>query len=285
MSDVRDRAIRAITEDGSFRVITVRTTHLVSEGVKKHGLSGAEARLFGELLTGAILVRETMAPMHRVQVILSGHGGGQMVADSHPERGLTRGLISRGEGGAPIELGEHAIMRVIRTLPRGELHQSIVAADGASCSAVLMSYMQGSEQVTATLGVATVVDREGWVAASAGYIVQLLPEIQQGPLAVMTERLADFTYLDDGLVGSDSSAEVLLFELLYGMPHERLAESEVFYGCTCSDERAISAVSVLGRGELAQMVGRGEIVEMTCEYCGRRWSVGPERLRAMLADN
>ena len=216
---------------------------------------------------------------------MSGHDGGQMVADSHPETGLTRGFVSRGEGGAPVTLGADAVMKVIRTLPRGSLHQSIVAADGESVSAVLMAYMQGSEQVTATLGVASVVDGEGYVAASAGFIVQLLPEVQQGPLAVMTERLGDFAYLDDGIVGSDASAEVLLFELLYGMPHEKLADSDVHYGCSCSDERAIAAISVLGRAELGQMVAKGEVVEMTCEYCGRLWSVGPERLRALLADN
>jgi len=279
-----DRVIRAVTEDGSFRVIALRTTELVREGARIHGLVGAEARLFGELLTASILIRETMSPGHRVQVGLSGTDGGSMVADTHPQDGITRGFVSRASDVEQVRLGANSLIRVTRTLPRNQVHQSVVEAGADGVSGAMMSYLQGSEQVTATLGVATVMDGER-VVASGGYVVQLLPECQQGPLMVMTERLGDFAFLDDFLLRHDADADVLVDELLYGMPNERLADSPVVYACVCSADRALGAIATLGTDALNQAVAAGEVLSLTCEYCNHVWEVPPEQMRSLLAPN
>ncbi|MBL8787413.1 MAG: Hsp33 family molecular chaperone HslO [Deltaproteobacteria bacterium] len=307
-----DRVIRAITVDGSFRVITACTTTLVREAIRvrnQKDLVGDLARTYGELLTGAILVRETMAPGQRVQAILSRAGQGQMIADSHPDDGdgsaLTRGLFNRSQtlpktqlepAGSlapqgPVSavqatmLGEGSILKVIRSLPRGRIHQSIVEASASGMSAALMGYMQESEQVTATLVVATVM-REGEVVASGGFIVQLLPEVTDGPLAVMTERLAhDFVDLDRFLLEHGADPRVLKDELLYGMPHADLAESKLRHGCDCSEERVLTAIATLGRDEVASIVAQGEVISITCEYCQTPWVLGSDRLRSLLTPN
>ena len=43
------------------------------------------------------------------------------------------------------------------------------------------------------------IDDRGEVTSAGGYIVQLLPEVNRGPLAVMAARLEDFRSLDDCL--------------------------------------------------------------------------------------
>ncbi len=277
----QDKVIRAVTQDGAFRVIALRTTDLVREAIAAQGLKGAEARTFGELMTGAVLVRETMAPDLRVQVILSDANDVSMVADAHPAAGLTRGLMSRPQGRGAMALGEGGVIKVIRTLPRGQLHQSVVAADSAGVSGALMSYLQTSSQIVATVVVTTVMSGDR-VVASGGYIVQLLPECEQGPLMVMTERLVDFAFLDDFLVEHDACAEKLLYELLYAFPCERLAESPLAWGCYCSEERALSAIATMGREQLADVIAKGEVVDLTCEYCGKVWGVSPSQLENLL---
>lgn len=284
---MHDRVIRAITIDGSFRVITVRTTDLVRAAAAKQEIAGNDARIFGELLTGAVLVRETMAPMHRLQTILSRDAKGQMLADAHPDAGdgtgaLTRGLVNR-LGAAEMSelLGEGAVLKVMRSLPRGQLHQSIVDASSGNTSLALMTYMQESEQVLATLLVATVMDGDRVVAAG-GFVVQVLPEIAEAPLAIMTERLAhDFANIDAFLAEHDD-ARKLKDELLYGMPHEDLFEGAVRSGCDCSEARVLTAIATLGRAEVAQIVAQGEVVSLTCEYCRTPWVITAERLRNLL---
>lgn len=286
-----DRVIRAVTVDGAFRVMAVRTTDLVREAIKTQEVSGEDARVFGELLTGAVLLRETMAPGHRLQAVLSRGGLGQMLADAHPDAGddgaLTRGLVNR-VGGDVLHLGllgEGAILKVIRSLPRGQLHQSIVEAKAGRMSEALMTYMQESEQVLATLGVATVIEGDRVVAAG-GFVVQILPEIHDGALAVMTERLAlDFADVGRFLRDNDADARRLKDELLFGMAHEDLFDGALRGGCDCSEARVLGAIATLGREEIGDIVAQGEVISLTCEYCRRPWVIGADRLKSLLTSN
>ena len=288
---MNDRVLRAITVDGSFRIIAVRTTDLVREAMRIHGADAStalDAKAFCELLTGAIVVRETMAPGQRLQMILSRDKVGQVVVDSHPDDGtgaITRGLVNRFSPDGGAVLADDAVLRVIRSLPRGRLHQSIVEASGDGTTHALMHYMQVSEQVVATLGIATVFEG-GEVVASGGYLVQLLPECTEGPLAVMTERLAhDFANLDKFMVDNEADPMKLLDEVLYGFAYEMLSDAPLRYGCDCSEERVLGAIATLGRVEVADVVSRGEVMSLTCEYCRKTWSLGTDRLKTLLVDN
>jgi molecular chaperone Hsp33 len=291
LSQSSDSVVRAITDDGAFRVITARTTETVRGAVAAQSARGATAKHFGELLTGAVLVREAMAPNLRVQGILKGASGkGSLVADSHPD-GTSRGLVNFGAGGGAISVGKGALLQVMRTLPSGMLHQGVVevpepapdAARGPRAGGIsggLMAYMQDSEQVVSTIAVATVLEGDAVIAAG-GYIVQLLPEVERGPLLVMTERLADFESLEE-VLRSGASPDTLLDELLYGMPFTRLEESSLSFACRCSQVRVVSTLATLPRGDIEDLLRSGEVLEIRCDYCGKEYQVLPVQLRSLL---
>ena len=65
-----DSVMRAMTNDGAFRVIAARTTDTVRSVVAAQNLSGALAHDMADLLSTAVLYRETMAPSLRVQCIV-----------------------------------------------------------------------------------------------------------------------------------------------------------------------------------------------------------------------
>ena len=123
MQSVTDRVVRAITDDGAFRVITAMTTETVRGAVAAQEARGPIAQRFGELITGAILVREAMAPALRVQGILKGkRSKGSLVADSHPD-GTSRGLVNFGSRDGELLLGDgvHLELGVQRLQGGGEL--------------------------------------------------------------------------------------------------------------------------------------------------------------------
>ena len=289
MSDTPDgdRVVRAITEDGAFRVIVARTTETVRGAVAAQGARGPAARHFGELLTGAVLIREAMAPRLRVQAILKGGGGkGTLVADSHPD-GTTRGLVNFGvarEGDArEIAVSSGALLQVMRTLPGGSLHQGVVAVpEGGGISSGLMAYMQDSEQVVTTIAVASLFDDDDTLAVAGGYLVQLLPEVERGPLMVMTERLAELQNLDEVLRTHGGSPDALLDELLYGMPFARLEESRLGFACHCSQLRVVASLASLPRADIEDLVRDGEVLEIRCDYCGKVYGIPPAQLRPLL---
>lgn len=270
-----------MTDDGAFRVITARTTETVRGAIGAQGATGNIARTLGELITGAILYRETMAPQLRVQGILKGAGGtGSIVADSHPS-GRTRGLVQLKQG-RELALERGAVMQMMRTLPNGRIVQGLVELpSGGGISQALMEYMQTSEQVVSMISVSTVLDSAGFVAAG-GYMVQLLPEVGRGPLMVMTERLRDFESIDDRVGEAGFSPESLLEQLLDGMPFTRLEESAVGFECWCDELRVVSALATLSKSDLEHLLSDNEVLEIACEYCKREYRIPPARLRGLL---
>lgn len=282
MSEPADSVLRAITDDGAFRVITARTTHTIRGAIEAQGTTGQTARHFGDLLTGSILFRETMAPNLRVQGIIKGAGAtGSLIADSHPS-GQTRGLVQLKANASEISLGHGAVLQLMRTLPNGRINQGVVAVpEQGGISQSFMAYMQTSEQVFSMLAVGTIFDG-GRVVSAGGYMVQLLPEVGRGPLLVMTERLRDFEAIEPQLSDAAFTPSWLLDELLYGMPFTRLEESSVRFECWCDELRVVSALASLSRGDLEHLLSTNEVLEIACEYCKRDFHIVPARLRGLL---
>ncbi len=278
---VRDSAVRAMTDDGAFRVVTIRTTDTVQKLLEVQRATGASAERLGELATGAILVRETMAPDYRLQALWRSHDQRtRLVADSHPDGG-TRGLITEVEldRGGSVPGGT---LEIVRTLYSGDLHRGVVALpEQGGMSEALMTYLQSSEQVASMVSVACVLDRERVVAAG-GYIVQLLPEVGRGPLAIMAERLRDFADISALLAKTDAAPDPLLEELLYGMDYTRLSESPLSWKCRCDTVRVMSSLATLSKADLAELVEGGRTIELSCDYCGQDYNVSPSQLVGLL---
>jgi molecular chaperone Hsp33 len=278
----KDSVLRAMTDDGAFRVITASTTETVQGALHAQVAHGNTARTFGDLITGAILFRETMAPELRVQSVLRGSGSsGSLVADSHPS-GQTRGLVQLSKGSTEIGLGRGAVIQMMRTLPNGRINQGVVEVpEEGGVSRSLMAYMQTSEQVLSMIAVSTLLAGDQVVAAG-GYMVQLLPEVGRGPLMLMTERLQDFENIDAQLRDGDFSPSWLLEQLLYGMPFTRLQENQIGYGCWCDELRVMSTLATLPRADIEHLLSGDEVLEISCEYCKRDYHISPARLRGLL---
>jgi molecular chaperone Hsp33 len=281
-----DTALRALTEDQAFRVMTVSTTETVRGAIASQKTRGEISRTLGELITAAILFRETMAPDLRVQVILQGESGhGRIVADAHP-RGETRALVQIPTGKLmPPTRAEGGRLIGMRTLHDGSIQQGVVSVGkDDTVSDALMQYMQTSEQVTSVAAVGCVLAGEE-VLAAGGYIVQLLPHAPEGPLMLMTERLADFPRIEDLLHSGAATPDTLMSELLYGIPHDRVGESNLSFKCQCSEERVLGSLATLPRRDIEEMLSDGKVIEVTCDYCGSEYNLDPERLRGLLANN
>lgn len=269
-----------MTDDGAFRVVTARMTDTVRAAIAAQQARGRGARRFGELLVGSVLVRETMAPRHRVQALVhTREDRSRLVADAHPD-GSTRGLVRRASA-SDLEL-EGGSLEMMRTLYTGELHRGVVSIPRSkNLSAALMAYMASSEQVASMIAVGCILQGDE-VRAAGGYIVQLLPEVGRGPLMIMTERLRDYENVDELLVKIDADPGKLLEELLYGMPFTRLEQSPLRFGCHCSAVRVMSTLASLGRADLLELVQSGTPIELGCDYCAKQYVVNPAELHGLL---
>lgn len=279
-----DSVLRALTDDGSFRVIAARTTDTVNGAVQTQKTSGNVAACFGDLITATILLRETMAPQLRVQGIVRGKdASGTMVADSNPG-GTARGLIQLAKGKPEIRVAG-GFLQMMRTLHDGRIHQGIVEIPtDAGVSAGMMRYMQVSEQIVSVVSIGTLVHGDR-ILESGGYIVQLLPEAQEGMLAVMTERLADFPAIETLLQSPEFTPAHLIEEILYRMPYALTEQSALRFECNCSLVRVIAGLATLKADEIRSLVEEGGVLDISCDFCGKGYEVSPEQLRGLLKAN
>lgn len=282
----QDNVLRALTDDGAFRVIAADTTATVRAALAAQRPATAElARTFADLLTGAVLVRESMSPDNRLQAILQGDDPRlRMIADTHPD-GSTRGLIQVPAETKSMPLGERGMLQIARTMYNGSLHQGVVTVpkgkNGRTLSAALMAYMQESEQVVTMAAVGCHL-AGGEVVAAGGYVVQLLPEVAEGPLMVMTERLKDFEDIVPLLARGAASPEDLLRETLWGMPFTKVGDRTVSFGCNCSYERLAASLGSLPRADIEGLMGDAEPLEIECEYCRENYRFTTAQLKKLL---
>jgi len=283
MPERGDSVLRAITNDGAFRVVVAKTTRTVRGVLEAQRVTGRTAQHFGDLITGSVLFRETMAPNLRVQTVLKGVGGrGSLVADSHPS-GMTRGLMQLPEGYGGVDTGEGALLQLMRTLPGGRINQGVVELPaGGDVSRAMMAYMQTSEQVVSMIAVGTLQDESG-ISSAGGYLVQLLPEVGRGPLMIMTERLRDFERIDAQLGDPAFTPEWLLQQLLFGMEFTHLDESPIGFECWCDELRLLSVLATLDRTEVEELLSDGQTLEISCDYCHEEYRIAPSQLRGLLS--
>ncbi len=275
-----DTVLRAFTEDYAFRVVAARTTDVVRQAIRSQGAEGETARAFADLLTGTVLVRETMAPQLRVQGILrDGRSKGRLVADAHPDGG-TRGLVQPASPGQAIELGEGSMLEMMRTLPNRALHHGVVELPpGGGVSAALMAYMQQSEQIVSVIDVGTTL-RDGEIAAAGGFIVQLLPDAQGSAIERMANRLEGVRALGNLLDGGRRLLDAV-GELL-GEPVLELDERPLAFTCRCDELRLMAALTTLPRPDLEELLRDQQVIEIACDFCGKEYRIAPEKLRGLL---
>lgn len=279
-----DQVLRAITDDDNFRVITAATTATVRGAIASQSATGETARHFAELLTGTILIRETMSPSHRVQGLLKAPGRGSLVADAHPE-GLTRGLVQLADEADSFSIAPGTVLQMMRSMANGRLHRSVVEAPPTGgVAAALMTYMQESEQIVSVIGAGVRFDDDE-VTEAGGFVVQLLPGASRGPLMVMTERLEAQAPVEELLHQLDGSPLRLLEELLYGIPYAQLDQSPLRFGCLCSRQVVVASLSTVPRDELAEMIRQDGVLELSCDYCGTQYAVGKTQLEGLLAES
>ncbi|HEX5655713.1 MAG TPA: Hsp33 family molecular chaperone HslO [Polyangiales bacterium] len=282
-----DLVIRALTDEGSFRVLTARTTETCREAVARQSASGLTARHFGDLLTGTVLVRETMAPTLRVQGIVRGAGGGcTLIGDSFPDGG-TRGLVTCKKGETELVLGGDAILQFMRSLPNGSVHRGVVQVPPeGGMSGALMAYMQESEQIVTMMAMATLFDDAGQVRSAGGYVVQLLPGSHPELVAVMTERLAhDFSDITSFVDAPRFDPDALLEEIMYAVPFSRTETRPVFFHCPCSQASVLASLATLDVGDIEGFIQEGEVLDIGCDYCGKQYQVAPDQLRGLLSQS
>ncbi|MBK1644588.1 redox-regulated molecular chaperone Hsp33 [Thiocapsa imhoffii] len=242
--------------DASWRA--VQSTHPYPQPVRD---------LLGEALAAVTLLSATLKI--EGSLILQAQGSGPLrtlVAQAN-QASQVRGL-ARWEGEVPSEgplsarfgSGHLALSIAQRD---GTPYQGIVPLDGPDLTAAIERYFRDSEQLPTRLWLSANASR------AAGLLIQHLPS--QPLLAEDWERIAILA----ATLTTHELTEQRAADLLYRLFNEetvRLFEPEpIAFRCGCSRQRIEDTLKLLGADEVDAILAEEGAVEVTCEFCNRRY--------------
>ena len=69
---------------------------------------------------------------------------------------------------------------------------------------------------------------------------------------------------------------------LTGIPFSELPhDHQIQYWCPCTQERVLRSLGTLGIKDLEDMIQQNETAEVTCQMCGRRYSISVPELQEL----
>lgn len=264
-----DSLQRFVFEQAPIRGEMVQLAATWQAVTERHEYPAPLRRILGELMAAGALLAATLK--FNGTLILQLHGSGPVklivveCTSDHAMRATAKwdGDIAEGNLRTLLGNGRFAISLVPESGQQS--YQGVVDLNADSIAAALEHYMATSEQIATRIWLACDEQR------SAGLLLQKLPERESAdddawPRA---EHLAS-TVKSDELLGLDPQ------KLLHRLFHEedlRVFEPRpVYFRCSCSRDRVVGMLRMLGRDEVRSVIAERGEVEVHCEFCNRRYA-------------
>ncbi len=240
-------------------------------------MSDSVALQLGQALAVVTLLSATIK--FKGSMVLQAQGDGvlrTLVAQATDKREI-RGLVRSGENvdGASLQqmMGQGRLVLTTES-EIGEPYQGVVSLEGNGLAEVLENYFQHSEQLETRL----------WLFANktqvAGLFLQKIPT-QEGNLSDWERIIA--------LANTVTANELLTLEcenMLHRLFHEEklrlFAPEMVIFKCQCSREKIATTLRALGRDDLEASIEQQEVIEVSCEFCGQKYSFDKQAVAAIL---
>ena len=146
-----------------------------------------------------------------------------------------------------------------------QTYQGVVSLEGESVAATLEHYMASSEQLETRLWLASDPNQ------AAGLLLQRLPGSSAADPDAWNRavRLGE-TVTTQELLGLPAR------QIVHRLYHEediRVFEARVVsFRCSCSRERVVNMLRMLGREEVRSILQERGAVDVSCEFCNRRYA-------------
>ncbi len=279
--------LRAMTRDGSARILVINSKEIVNEMIKAHRTSPTATAALGRTLTAASMVG-TMLPEEKdtITFTFSGDGDAGKIIAVADYFGNVKGYIANPfvnppkkpngklDVGAAVGAGTLSVVKDVGNdepqIGTSEIVTGEIAED-------IASYFAISEQVPTVLSLGVLVERDYTCRAAGGVLIQLLPFPEDATVDLIERNASDLVnisrYFEKGL-----SNEEIMDIAMRDIPYDIFDTLEVSYKCGCARERMEKKIKSLGKAEILNMLNEqqaeGKARELTavCRFCNTEYT-------------
>lgn len=290
-----DTMIRAIDKDMTFRLFAVKSTELVEEFRKMHNTLPTATAALGRLLTIGLMMGYTMKnDDDKVTVKIAGGGPIGNLLVTADVKGHVKGYVQNSACDMPIKengkldvggaVGINGEITVIKDIGMREPYvgtSDIVTGEIADDIAL---YYFLSEQTSSAIAAGVLVNPDGTVKSSAGFILQPLPGCPQERIVELEKFCSDFKDISNKFDSEKSTAE-LVKEFFKQFDIKINEEIPVEYKCDCSQEKIEKVLIAMGKKELEEIIEEDTGIEVNCQFCNKNYKFTTDELKELLKQN
>ncbi len=272
--------LRAMTRDGSARILVVDSTAMVNRAIEIHRTTPTASAALGRILSAASLMGCMLKEEKNTLTLrFQGDGSAGTVLAVSDMYGNVRGYIENPDADAPKradgKLNVAGIigrgrLSVVKDLGMKEPYIGLTEIVSGEIAEDIASYFARSEQIPTLCALGVLVDIDYSCKGAGGVIVQLLPYAAEETAAVL-EKNAEYLKNISGLFGEGKTCRDVLQLASQDVPYDIFDEIPVEYRCDCSRERTARALASLGRSEVESIVREQGKAEVQCHFCGKKY--------------
>ena len=279
--------LRAMTRDGSARVLVINSRKIVNDMIGFHKTSPTATAALGRLVTATSVIG-TMLPENgdTVTVSIDGDGEAGRLLAVGDYFGNVKGYIQNPLANPPKKpngkldvgaaVGEGTIS-FVKSVGNIEPQIGTIELVSGEIAEDIATYFAESEQIPTVLSLGVLVDTDYSCLAAGGVLIQLMPFPDDATVDLIERNAADLVnisrYFDKGL-----SNEEIIDIAMRDIPYDIFDTIEVGYKCDCSAKRMREKIKSLGKTEILKMldeqVAEGKPRELTaiCRFCNGEYT-------------
>ncbi len=284
-----DMQIRAISEKNNIKMSVVDITESLAEITVLQKTNPLASVALGRTLIANALVSLSVKDGDKVSTNINGMGlGGTIIAEF--QNNTIRGYIEKpnfdiekvqeGEGSALSQvIGTNGFLQVTRELNTKEPYTSRVELISSEINMDFMYYLQQSDQIKSLITTSVELNDDGTIKKACGIMLQLLPGYSDETIDYIEEKIGSLSHLINTLVAS-TNYEALLKDICDDS--KVLDIAKLRFECTCNLSKVMESVKLLGVEELKKAYTEGEVIEVICDFCKKKYNVNPKELENLL---
>lgn len=286
-----DYIVRAMAADQQIRAFAVTSRELVEKARESHNTSPVATAALGRLLSAGAMMGVMMKGEKDVLTLqMKGSGplgGNTVTADSmgnvkgyvdNPNAMLPPNAEGKLDVGGAIGIG---ILNVIKDMGLKEPYNGTVELETGEIGDDLTYYFATSEQVPSAVGLGVLMNKDNTVKQAGGFIIQLMPFIDEKVVDKLEEKLATVKSVT-AMLDNGYTPEMILEELLGEFGLEITDTMPTKFTCNCDKKRVEKALIGVGRKNLNEMVQDGKTIEVNCHFCNAKYEFTVEELKELI---